>query len=138
MTLIRTLLIASLAFFLSSKSSAQTIETCFRSTSNDAIYACTLEIKRHQKSPNIGGLYSRRGSLWLMRAMYEEAISDFKEATRLNSEDIDAWIGLGSANLQLGHEREAIANLTEALRLDPSNKQARDWLDIAYAMRVRR
>ena len=69
---------------METEASGQTVETCFKGTSTEAIYACTLEIKRHKNSQSIFMLFARRGSLWLMRGMFEEAINDYMEAIRVS------------------------------------------------------
>jgi tetratricopeptide (TPR) repeat protein len=138
MTIFRIVIVSAIAsFLLLSQSWADSIETCFKGYGNEAIHACTLLIKRQHKFNAVAGLYIRRGSLWMLKEQYEEAANDYTSATQIDASDVEAWIGLGRAYLQIGNDREAIANLSEALRLDPSNNEARLWIDIAYALRLR-
>ena len=61
-----------------------------------------------------------------------EALAAFQAAVRLNSNSAEAHLNVGKMEFSLGQVHEAIAELQEALRLDPDNKQAQRLLSQAY------
>jgi tetratricopeptide (TPR) repeat protein len=63
-----------------------------------------------------------------------EAISEFREAVRLNPNNAEAHQWLGKAQLRAGQVDQAIAQLKEALRFDPNSQPARRLLAQAYAI----
>ncbi len=61
-----------------------------------------------------------------------EASAAFREAIQLNSNSAEAHLNLGKTELALGHLNEAIAELEQALRLNPGDRQATRLLSQAY------
>jgi tetratricopeptide (TPR) repeat protein len=61
-----------------------------------------------------------------------EASAAFREAVQLNPNSVEAHLNLGKIELALGHVDEAIAELQQALRLNPGDRQATRLLSQAY------
>src|SRR5262249_38596043 len=61
-----------------------------------------------------------------------EAVSAFQEAIRLNPNSSEAQLGLGKAELAVGHTDTAIVELQKSLQLNPGNLQAQRLLAQAY------
>ena len=61
-----------------------------------------------------------------------EAVAAFQEAIQLSPNSAEAQLGLGKAELAIGRNDNAIADLQRTLRLDPANVQARRLLAQAY------
>ena len=57
------------------------------------------------------------GELSMISGQYQNAIERFRTAVAGDSENIDAWIGLGNANLAVGNEAEALDALIRASAL---------------------
>jgi tetratricopeptide (TPR) repeat protein len=60
------------------------------------------------------------------------ALAAFREALQLNPKSGEAHLNAGKTEFALGHVNEAIAELLEALRLEPGDKQATRLLSQAY------
>ena len=77
--------------------------------------------------------HTRLGGILLLKQQYAGAIGSFKTAIGLDSDNADAFIGLGIAFLHQGEYGLARAALAEALQRKPSRKQEIDqvlvWLD---------
>ena len=65
-------------------------------------------------------------------ADYENAVREFREATRLNSKIDRAWYGLGLAHAQLGQHQQAAEALEQAATLQPMNHHA--WYQLGMAL----
>ena len=74
---------------------------------------------------NLGYGYDKRGQ-------FENAVAEFREATRLNPKIDRAWYGLGLAHAALGQHEEAARALHEAATLQPMNPHAWYQLGMAY------
>jgi tetratricopeptide (TPR) repeat protein len=81
--------------------------------------------------------YTRRGQFWLIKGEFDKAIADFSDAIEQGSEDDGAAYRFrGTARLDKASRdraavpEEAIADLNEAIRLDPNDAEA-------YAQRSR-
>jgi tetratricopeptide (TPR) repeat protein len=61
-----------------------------------------------------------------------EALPAFQQAVRLDSNSAEAHFNLGKTQFALGHLNEAVAELQQALRLNPGDKQATRLLSQAY------
>jgi len=61
-----------------------------------------------------------------------EASTAFQDAVQLNPNSAEAHLNLGKTEFSLGQVNEAIAELQEALHLDPGNRQAKRLLSQAY------
>jgi Flp pilus assembly protein TadD len=62
----------------------------------------------------------------------EEAVTAFRDAVKLDSNNAEAHLSLGKAEMSVGRLDAAISELQEALRLSPTNDQARRLLSKAY------
>lgn len=61
-----------------------------------------------------------------------QALAAFREALQLNSDSPEVHLNVGKIELAQGQVREAIAELQEALRLSPGDRQATRLLSQAY------
>jgi len=61
-----------------------------------------------------------------------EAMMAFHEAAQLNSSNAEVHLSMGKTELGLGRVSDAIAELQEALRLNPGDEQAKRLLSKAY------
>ena len=76
----------------------------------------------------LGGAYGLKGNFMSMPEMVHKAIDLERRALAIDPELADAHMWLGSGLLTLGRVDEAIAELREALRLEPDNGQAHQGL----------
>lgn len=60
--------------------------------------------------------------------LFEEAIYEYRQAVRYNSDFSSAYYWLGRIYHERGNYREAASNWKEVLRLEPENKKAEYWL----------
>ena len=72
----------------------------------------------------LGGAYGLKGSFLSLQEMVERAAEIERRAIALDPDYADAHMWLGSALLQMGRTDEAIAEIREAVRLDPQNGMA--------------
>ena len=63
---------------------------------------------------------------------YDDAISAYREALRINPEDAYAWFNLGNAYRNLDRYDDAISAYREALRINPEDAEAWNNLGFAY------
>ena len=54
-------------------------------------------------------------------------------AAKYDPSNEEAWVGLGTAQLQSNQVKEAIQSLTQSLKIYPANGQALSFLGLAYA-----
>ncbi len=64
------------------------------------------------------------GHMTLKSAGYEEAVQNYKKAIELNPEYLEAFIALGSVNLNRKNYQECVNSFEQALKLEPKHKQA--------------
>jgi tetratricopeptide (TPR) repeat protein len=62
----------------------------------------------------------------------EEAVAEYKEATRLNPKYADAWFDIGVYHYNRGEYNEAVADYTQATKLENTNGQAHANLADTY------
>jgi len=60
--------------------------------------------------------------------LFEEAIYEYRQAVRYNSDFSSAYYWLGRIYYERGNYQEAANNWKEVLRLEPENKKAEYWL----------
>jgi serine/threonine protein kinase/tetratricopeptide (TPR) repeat protein len=80
----------------------------------------------------LGGAFSLKGAFLSLRELVEQAIELEQKALAIDPELADARMWLGAALLNLGRTDEAIAEIREAIRLEPDNGQAHQALARAY------
>jgi serine/threonine protein kinase/tetratricopeptide (TPR) repeat protein len=80
----------------------------------------------------LGGAYGLKGSFLSMPDMVNQAIVLERRALGLDPDLADAHMWLGNGLLGIGQTDEAIAEIREAMRLDPENGQAYQSLARAY------
>jgi non-specific serine/threonine protein kinase len=76
----------------------------------------------------LGGAYGLKGTFMSMPDMVHKAIELERRALAIDPELADAHMWLGSSLLNLGRVDEAIAEIREAIRLEPDNGQAHQAL----------
>ena len=80
----------------------------------------------------LGGAYTLKGSFLSIPDMMHQAIDIERRALALDPRLADAHMWLGSGLLGLGRTDDAIAEIREALRLEPDSGQAHQGLARAY------
>ena len=80
----------------------------------------------------LGGAYGLKGNFLSIPEMVNQAIDLERRALALDSDLADAHMWLGTSLLSTGRTDEAIAEIREALRIDPENGQAYQSLARAY------
>lgn len=80
----------------------------------------------------LGAAYGLKGNFLSMPEMLNQAIELERRALALDPDLADAHMWLGTALLAIGRVDEAIAEIREALRLEPENGQAYQSLARAY------
>ena len=80
----------------------------------------------------LGGAYGLKGSFLSIPEMTHQAMDMERRALALDPQLSDARTWLGTSLLALGRTDEAIAEIREALRLDPGSGQAHQALARAY------
>jgi len=63
--------------------------------------------------------------------LYNEAVKEYRQDTRLKSDDADMYYDLGTALTKLAQYDEAVAAFTKSLESDPENYRAQDALEEA-------
>jgi non-specific serine/threonine protein kinase len=80
----------------------------------------------------LGGAYGLKGNFLSIPGMLSQAMEMEQRALSIDPELADAHVWLGTALLGLGDTDKAIAEIREALRLEPDNGQAHQALARAY------
>jgi len=81
--------------------------------------------RRLEKYPGDFVAHCNLGALQTMRGRFQEAVSDFEQALRVQPGNATARNGLGAALLAEGRVDDAIGELRQALRADPGHLNAR-------------
>jgi tetratricopeptide (TPR) repeat protein len=63
--------------------------------------------------------------------LYSEAVREYRQATRLKTDDADMFYDLGTALTKLAQYDEAVAAFSKSLEIDPENTRAEDALEEA-------
>jgi Tfp pilus assembly protein PilF len=93
------------------------------------------ETASQTKKAQTADAYYRLGIFYLESGNYKQAISEFRKAIEMNSDESNYHWGMGTAYSLGGHDKEAIDELKIALKLDPKNSEAHNNLGIIYAKR---
>ena len=100
-------------------------EDCANGNPEAAITACTHIIDAKTGTPReLAIIYVRRGNAYNAKRNYDQAITDYSAAIKLDPKDKDAYVDRGDAYQAQGDHDKAIADENEAIRLDPKYKSA--------------
>jgi tetratricopeptide (TPR) repeat protein len=105
-----------LAFAGVAPAAAEDSDTCFKSTGDEAIAACTRQIKRNPKDATA---YYNRGVEYDEKKDYDRAIADYDQAIRINPDYAYAYNNRGKAYNEKGDYDRAITDFNQAIRIDP-------------------
>src|SRR5205085_6605728 len=95
----------------------------------------------HPRSQGAGGAdeteartspYVTEGLRLADEGKWAEAIKAYKRALVDNPQDVDAYLNMGDAYLNLGNDKEALAAYKEAVKLAPNSAEAYNALGAAY------
>jgi len=84
--------------------------------------------------PESADVHNLLGIALATKGRIDEAISEFREALRLEPESAVTCWHLGAALASRGSHKEAIEYLRRSVRLDPNNPQAREDLESVLAL----
>lgn len=73
-----------------------------------------------------------RGSIYLSRGEYDQAISEFTKAVEMNPKDSGAYKNRGAAYMNKGQYDQAISDYTKALEINPKDAEAYSIRGRAY------
>ncbi len=77
--------------------------------------------QRQAEEPTDAAGYLERGSRYGRNGVYHRAIQDFTAAIELDSGLTEAWYNRGCSWYEVGELEKAIADLTRAITLSPTN-----------------
>lgn len=115
---------------LASPATADDAYTCFATSGDVSIAACTRAIDSGASKPWIH--YSNRGNAYHAKGDEDRAISDYDQAIRLNPKFANAYGGRGNAYQSKGDNDRAMVDYNEAIRLDPKYIHAYNGRGNAY------
>ena len=78
-----------------------------------------------EQFPRVFDLFRLRGSMWLLREQWDEAVRDFQQALALKADDAASHADLGFCLQQTGDHAGAKREFADALRLNASLDSAR-------------
>lgn len=73
------------------------------------------------ENQSMGLLYVNRGLAYTQATDYEAAMKDFAKAIDTNPDDIEAYVGMGDVQFELGAYEKSIVYYDQALELDPKD-----------------
>lgn len=104
---------------------ADDAQTCMTQSGDDAIAACSRAIASNKFTDNdLAALYARRGNAQMEKGSFDQAITDFDEAIRLNPNDAHTFDHRGIAYYEKGDKDRAFADYDAAIRIDPQYAHA--------------
>ncbi len=86
------------------------------------------------QQPQDARAYYERGETYYDKAEFKEAIKDYDEAIRLDSNFVDAYGMRGAAYCSLGEYEQGIKDYDEAIRLNPADAGAYCARGFVYSM----
>ena len=78
--------------------------------------------------------YHNRGFSYSPKGWYQEAIKDYTTGLGIRP-SVQSYVSRGSNYVRIGDYNKAIEDFKSALELDPTHKNAADWLSYAYGIR---
>jgi len=86
-----------------------------------------LEAARN--NPKNSKIYSRLGIIYIEQKNYKDAIDSLEEAVKLDSSVASRFFNLSFAQNNEGDKKQAFLNAKKAIRLEPSSKKYRKWME---------
>jgi tetratricopeptide (TPR) repeat protein len=83
-------------------------------------------------APHVPLYHMTLGSVYIVDDAFDQALSEFRVALRLDPKSADAYINVGIALAKSGRYEEALTAMQNAERLDPSNSNVHLNLAICY------
>lgn len=77
---------------------------------------------------SLGVTHMQRGLEYYYQEQFDKAMDEYKIVTSMLPNLPIGFIRLGSIQLQMGNQKEALANWEHALKLDPANEQLRNFV----------
>lgn len=93
----------------------------FHNISHDTIYNDLVGFIANEENFRTAELHFYRGLKLQNNQKHEEAISEYGEAIRLNSDSIHTYNNRGSSKASLGLHKEAVSDYKEVVRLNPNH-----------------
>ncbi|HXB41782.1 MAG TPA: tetratricopeptide repeat protein [Bacteroidia bacterium] len=100
-------------------------------------YKIETETAFIKNNPDSTSHYINRGNLLCQSAKYEEAITDFSTAIKLDSNCVIAYKNRGLAKMALNKYQVALQDFNKAIKLDPNDVQAYIYKSIATQNLIR-
>jgi protein O-mannosyl-transferase len=102
-----------------------------------SLFRHTLEVtgKNYVAHNNLGNALVKKSQIDEAINQLQETIEQFEAALRLNPDDAEVHYRLGLALARQGKRPEAAAQFSEALRLNPGYRPAREQLEALPAKR---
>jgi tetratricopeptide (TPR) repeat protein len=91
---------------------------------NDLERALALAKKAHLADPSNGGLSDTLGWIYFKMGNYPDALTSLGDAVKAAPDDASVHYHLGMAQSKSGREKEALANLQTALKINPHLPEA--------------
>ncbi len=132
--IMRILRVLCLGLLLSASLWAQNVrndvDTCDKSSGDEAIAACTRAIQSGQLSQyDLSMMYNDRGVEWKQKGEYDKAMADYNEALRIQPIYREVYNNRGNVWKAKGEYDKAIADYNEAIReaSEPAYRKARAY-----------
>ena len=74
----------------------------------------------HKYAPNLAAVYQQRGYAAATNQQFQDAISDYGEAIKINSEDPRIYEQRAAVEMKLNNMDKALADYSEAIKLKPN------------------
>ena len=116
----------------SSMSLANIVPTERTQSQEDLRKARTLFERALTQDTSYGLAAFHLGQVYQLLLMHDDSVKYFRRAIEIDAVDVDALTQLAAVLIERGDAEEAIRELTEVLRLEPSNDEAYSMLSRAY------
>ncbi len=114
------------------------MNTCIRKLAGVILFVIVLLslscASSPQKQTELGDAeaYCNRGVVYAKKGQYDQAISDFTRALKINPKLADAYNNWGAAYAEKGQYDQAISDCTKALEINPNFAEAYNNRGVAY------